>query len=133
MNEVEYYHGGFPGLDVGDWILSPDDSRTDHALSNAARSLGLPYGTRRDVVYVSPHPEVARVFAAFYPDGSVYRVAIGDVIGVDPDSPGCGVMVDRGRVLEVVRPRVVFAHRKPGSWLSMLTGSCECQRFGDSR
>lgn len=121
----DFFHGGYPGLPVGDWVQCPDDSGATKVLSDYAAQLGQIGGVRRDVVYITPHARVARVFAAMYPDGAVYRVAPGEVIGPDPDAPDCGLMVDRARVLEVVRARVEFAHRKPLSWLTMLARPCE--------
>ncbi len=116
----DFFHGGHPGLDVGDWIECPDVTGTDHRLS---RYVGPeePFGNRTDVVYVTTNPEHARVFAAVYPDGAVYRVKPEGEMSEDPDNPGGeSLMARRAQVVEVVRERVVFAHRTIDSWLRLL-------------
>lgn len=117
---ADLYHGGVPGLNPGDLILPPDRSGTNHTLSQYARP-DAPHGTRTDLVYLTPISQHARVFAAFYPDGALYRVMpVGGVIP-DPDAPDSAVMAAEAVVLEVVRPRVVFAHRTAESWIRLLT------------
>lgn len=117
---MTWLHGGVPGLTVGDWIESPDVTGTDHTLSAHAPE-DAPHGRRTDVVYLTPRAESARVFAAIYPDGAVYRVIPEGDMEPDPDAPNEAVMVRRAQVVEVVRERVVFAHRTLDSWLRMLT------------
>lgn len=119
---MNYFHGGFPGLNVGDFIDPPDVTLSTVTLSKYAAELGAVHGTRRDVVYVTTRQDTARAFAAVYTDGALYRVEPVDVIGPDPDAPDESIMCRRAHVLEVVRRRVVFAHRTPESWLRMLTG-----------
>lgn len=116
-----FFHGGFPGLAVGDWLLPPEETGTGRRLSRYPEEAG--WCARLDVVYLSVHQQQARVFAGLYPDGAVYRVEPepGVVPVQDPDAPlGCAVMVPRARVVEVVRARVVGAHRTVESWLVML-------------
>lgn len=117
---VRWYHGGVPGLGVGDWLVPPDCSGTCHRLSLHAPE-GAPHGTRTDVVYVTSDPEVARVYAAFYPDGAVYEVDPDGPVEPDPDAPELAGMCDMARIVAVARPRVMFAHRRPESWLRILT------------
>lgn len=118
---ADLYHGGVPGLRPGDLILPPDRTGTDRALSRYALAAGAPHGTRTDRVYLTPDSQHARVFAAFYPDGALYRVAPVGELTPDPDAPDSAVMAVEAEVLEVVRPRVVFAHRTPESWIRLLT------------
>lgn len=116
-----WFHGGVPGLQVGDMILPPDRSGTEHTLS-AYASEDAPHGSRTDVVYVTSRQDSARVFAAIYPDGALYRVEPAEWRGLDPDAPHEAMMCDRAEIVEVVRERVVFAHRTFESWVSMLKG-----------
>lgn len=125
---MNYFHGGIPGLSVGDYIESPDVTRTDHTLSRYAAEMGAPHGTRTDAVYITPRQDTARAYAALYPDGALYQVEPVDVIGSDPDAPDEAVMCRRARVTEVVRSSVVFAHRRPESWFRMLTGGVDRTR-----
>lgn len=117
-----WFHGGVRGLKVGDWILSPDASGSENTLSGYAREMGAPHGTRTDVVYLTSRQDTARVYAALYPDGALYRVEPDAPCEPDPDAPGEAVMCARARIVEVVRSRVVFAHRTPESWFRLLAG-----------
>lgn len=112
-----WYHGGVPGLEVGELLLPPDISGTRHTLSAYASE---PHGQRRDVVYLARIQDHARAYAALYPDGAVYRAEPIGATEPDPDAPGFSVMCAQARVVEVVRSRVVFAHRSPESWFAML-------------
>jgi len=117
---MSMFHGGYPGLAIGDFVEPPAVTGADHTLSAYVPD-GAPWGTRTDVVYVTPRQDTARAYAAMYPDGALYRVEPVDVVGPDPDAPDEAVMCRRARVVEVVRERVVFAHRTPESWMRMLT------------
>ncbi|WP_338683866.1 hypothetical protein QD712_25620 [Streptomyces acidiscabies] len=119
-----YFHGGYPGLKPGDLILPPDLSGTDHRLSRTAAELGGPaYSTRTDVVYVTTGRDVARAFAAFYPDGALYRVQPHGDLEPDPDSgiPGLSWQCPTAEVIAVVDPAVLFRTRRPERWVRMLT------------
>ncbi len=116
-----WFHGGVPGLQVGDRILPPDQTGTDHTLSGYAPP-GASHGGRTDVVYVTSRQDSARVFAAIYPDGALYRVGPAGWRGLDPDAPHEAMMCDSALVVEVVYARIVFAHRSFESWVSMLQG-----------
>ncbi len=121
MTEHKWFHGGFPGLAAGDLLLPPDESDTPRTLSEHARQLGAPHGIRRDRVYLTRVQNVARVFAAMYPDGALYAVDPDGDMEADPDAPDIAAMAARARITAVIRPRVVFAHRHPDSWFRMLT------------
>lgn len=116
-----WFHGGVPGLGVGERILPPDETGTEHTLSAYAQQ-GAPHGSRTDVVYVTSRQDSARFFAAVYPDGALYRVEPSGWCGADPDAPHEAMMCESAVIVEVVRERIVFAHRSFESWVSMLQG-----------
>jgi hypothetical protein len=104
-----YYHGGVPGLGLGDLLLPPsksgvkagadylpDQNRTSHV--------------RRDRVYLGTDHGIGVMFAAMYPEregGWIYEV---EPIGtVEPDAdwagePGVSVQVESARVVRVLGP-----------------------------
>lgn len=102
---TRYFHGGYPGLKPGDHILPPDLSGTDRRLSSyAAEIVGADHPTARtDVVYLTTERNVARAYAAFYPDGALYQAL--PVGPVEPD------------------PVVLFRTRRPKRWLRALAGA----------
>lgn len=116
-----WFHGGIPGLAPGDRILPPDVTGTDHTLSHVAAALGMPHGTRTDIVYATRIEQYARVYAALYPDGALYRVEPEGPVEPDPDASEAAIMAPSARITAVVRPVVVYAHRRPESWLRILT------------
>lgn len=120
MAERTWYHGGVPGLAVGDEILPPDRTGATTRLSRLAAALGAPHGTRTDVVYLASNEQHARAFAALYPDGALYAVEPSGPVEPDPDAPDVAVMTPSARITAVLRPRVAFAHRSPESWLRLL-------------
>lgn len=117
-----WFHGGYPGLEVGEFIDCPDVTAAENTLSAYATAAGAPHGTRNDVVYLTDRQDTARAYAAMFPDGALYRVEPVDVVGPDPDAPTEAIMCRRAQIVEVVRERVVFAHRTPESWIRMLVG-----------
>lgn len=117
---MTYYHGGVPGLQVGDRVLPPDVTEIEHRLS-AYVPAGAPHGTRTDVVYLARHEQHARVYAALYPDGALYQVVPESPVDPDPDAPDMAYTAPSAIVVAVLRPRVVFAHRRIESWLRLLT------------
>lgn len=119
VRSVPLYHGGVPGLRAGDLLLPPDESGTEQRLS-AYVPAAASWGYRTDVVYLTRVENQARAFAACYPDGALYRVEPIELVGADPDNPDSAVMARAARVIAVVRPRVVFAHRRPESWLRLI-------------
>lgn len=116
----EFFHGGVPGLQPGDWILPPDLTGATGTLSDYAAELDAPHGTRRDVVYVTTRAGIARFFAALYPDGAVYRVTPDGPLTPDLDAPATAFTTPRARIIAVERARVVFAHRTLESWIALL-------------
>lgn len=113
------YHGGFPGLRPGELVLPPDESGTEYRLSAYAPQAAR-WGYRTDVVYLTRVENQARAFAACYPDGALYQCEPIELLGPDPDNPASAVMARRARVVAVVRPRVLFAHRRPESWFRLI-------------
>ena len=122
---MAYFHGGVPGLKPGDLILPPDQTGAEHRLSAVSAELGAPaHATRTDVVYLATDRNVARAYAAFYPDGTLYRVQpIGREPEPDPDCemPGLSWQCSAAEVVGVVDPVVLFRDRTPERWIRMLT------------
>jgi len=84
---IRLYHGGVPGLRIGDHIR-PGHSRDDRHPGCAiceARAAGAPTpidpaSVRQDRVYVTEDREYARYHASLYGRGDLYQVAtVGDV------------------------------------------------------
>jgi hypothetical protein len=120
MSERRFFHGGAPGLKVGD-ILSPrpaDDQRhlVDGCGICEARRRGAPSDYDRDhnfaAVYVTTDRQVARFFANGYPHGGVYRVEPLGELTTDPEQPPWAIdepvsfAVPQARVLAVLDPLV---------------------------
>jgi hypothetical protein len=123
---MRYFHGGLPGLEPGDQLLPPDATGTDHRLSSYAAILGGPvYAQRTDVVYLTTDRQVARAYAAFYPDGALYQVMPASPVDPDPDCyvPGLSWQCPMGVVVAVVDPVVLFRQRTSERWLRMLAPS----------
>ena len=101
MNRLRLWHGGAPGLRVGDLIepRAKDDQRhlvdgcpTCEAMKSHERPEGL---AKADRVYVTTDREYARIYAAGYPRGGLYRVdPVGDMeetTGIDDPAPSWAV------------------------------------------
>lgn len=119
-----YFHGGYPGLKPGDLIQPPDATGTEHRLSAVSAELGGPaHATRMDVVYLTTGRDVARAYAAFYPDGALYRVEPHGGLEPDPDSgiTGLSWQCPAAEVVAVVDAAVLFRSRRPERWIRMLT------------
>lgn len=123
---TRYFHGGYPGLKPGDLILPPDQTGTEHRLSAIAAEHGGPaYSTRTDIVYITTVRDVARAFAAFYPDGALYEVEPHGVLEPDPDcaTPGLSWQCQAAEIRTVVDPVVLFRDRTPERWIRLMTRS----------
>ncbi|MFD4968900.1 hypothetical protein [Streptomyces sp. NPDC058424] len=121
---MRFFHGGVPGLKPGDLVLPPDTTGTERRLSIEAAALGGgPHATRTDVVYVTTGRDVARAFAAFYPDGALYAVAPRGELEPDPDCyvPGLSWQCEAAEVLTVVDPVVLARTRTPERWIRMAS------------
>lgn len=102
MSEASYFHGGVPGLAVGDWVLPPDETGVDTLANWGMRGL-----CRTDRVYLGDHPTVALIYASLWHEG------IGGLYEVEPDGPlepdedwsgrpGASVCARRARVTNVI-------------------------------
>lgn len=98
-----YYHGGTPGLPVGEQLRPPTETNivsSSWALSTAEYE-EADLDQRRDKVYLTTDPSIARFFATVWRDpgthekggGAVYEVEVPDAgtLEADPDlaSYGC--------------------------------------------
>jgi hypothetical protein len=77
------------------------------------------------VVYLTTDRQVAKAYAAFYPDGALYSVVPESPVDPDPDcrEPGLSWQCPRAVVAAVVDPVVLFRSRTPERWLRMLASS----------
>lgn len=121
-----YWHGGAPGLKPGDLITPQPLGAGGHLVDDCptceARKAGAPLDTddnNPDWVYVTTDREYARLYAAGYPRGGLYRVEpIGqmhDRTGDHDPLPSWGV--EKARVL-VVYDAVVIP--TPSQWRRWL-------------
>ena len=91
MGEIRsgYFHGGMPGLRVGDSILPPSatDAFSVADVTDAPADLRAKVAEvhSRDRVYLTTDPQAARLFAALHPAGDEWRG--GDVYRVIPEQP----------------------------------------------
>lgn len=118
-----YFHGGYPGLKPGDLLLPPDTTGTDHRLSATAAEMNAPaHATRTDVVYVTTARDIARAYAALYPDGALYRVEPECDMEPDPDcrTPGLSWQCPAAQITAVVDAAVLARTRPVERWLRML-------------
>lgn len=120
MKPPTYYHGGIPGLRVGQYILPPSETG---ALSLSDMVEILTVGpevaeeTRRvhnrDRVYLTTELDTATIFAGHYPHpdgarrrgGDVYRVEPEGQIEPDPDyhgDDGASIAAPRARITGIV-------------------------------
>ena len=127
MKRERYFHGGTPGLQVGDALLPPDLTGTAHRLAHYAPTDAPAYFTDGRWVYVTTNREVARGYAAFHPDGALYEVTP-DGLEQDPDCyvPDLSFRCVSARIRTVVDPVVLFRTRSPERWLRALTGALRC-------
>jgi hypothetical protein len=120
MTDTRLWHGGFPGLKVGDFLLPPTESGTTRILT-APDLTSLPAGhVRRDRVHLTTDRAAGRAYAAAYPNGALYVAEpIGDT-EPDPDAPSLSIRCERARVTVVYDPCVRWAERGL-RWLRALT------------
>lgn len=91
---VRYFHGGIPGLRVGD-LLEPGHSRRTHdgcpwceARANGGAHLGLDGPSQQaDRIYFTTHRLYAKHYASLWGRGDLYRIEpVGDVERSTEDS-----------------------------------------------
>jgi hypothetical protein len=115
-----YYHGGAPGLRIGDVIEPRPAGDEGHLVDGCptceARRRGEPLpedDNIAELVYVTTDRDYARIYAAGYPRGALYRVEpLGDLVDRSEHDPapswGCG----SARVLAVLDPLVIMAPKR---------------------
>lgn len=122
---MTYFHGGIPGLKPGDLILPPDKTGTTRTLSRyVTETDGPDFARRTDVVYLATERQIARAYAAFYPDGALYIAIATSPVDSDPDCqmPGISWHCPYAIVAQIVDPAVLFRTRTPERWLRMVNG-----------
>ncbi len=118
-----YFHGGVPGLRVGQYILPPCEtgafSVADCTTAPEAEQARLEAVHRRDRVYLATDRRIAMLWAALYPEGTpdeggwVYRVEPEGDVEPDPDylaDDGASVCAPRARVVGIVKTGVPRRH-----------------------
>jgi hypothetical protein len=120
---TRYFHGGVPGLQPGDRLLPPAVTGTERTITRHAHELGASEEhARTDRVYVTTGRDVARVYAAFYPDGALYEVLPVDEMTADPDCRVDGVSwaCTAAVVAHVVDPVVLLRDRSVDAWIRLM-------------
>jgi hypothetical protein len=81
----KFYHGGKPGLQPGDLILSPSVTKSKPTVGRVA-SADVKRKHRDDRVFITPDAKFALFFAAMHPSGEgvVYQVEPMGDLEVDP-------------------------------------------------
>lgn len=119
MSDPAFYHGGIPGLRVGQHILPPDQTGAvtvaDVPDAPEAMQAEVERVHRRDRVYLTTTLGVAELWACYYPNGhptrggDVYRVEPEGEIEPDPDyllDDGASVCAPQARIVAIVRTGV---------------------------
>jgi hypothetical protein len=98
-----FYHGGFPGLAVGQRILPASQTGAPSTASFGAAGVCDP-----SRVYLTTDVHAAILFACMHPslDGQVYRVAPIGVLQADPDCNIAGLSFSCDAALIVGRVKV---------------------------
>ena len=101
-----FWHGGVPGLRVGDRLLPPSVTGTDRNLHQYSKEFapGVQDGAK---VYVTTDRNAAKAFAALYPKGALYRVRPEGEMTVDPDAPDGTSFACESATVEAVYDRLV--------------------------
>lgn len=114
---LRYWHGGVPGLRPGDLITPPLGEDRGHLVDGCPRCEARRRGTpqpedrsRPDRIYVTTDREYARIYAAGWPRGALYRVepigVLEETTGVDDPVPSWACPA--ARVLTVYDPVVTM-------------------------
>lgn len=125
---MRYFHGGTPGLKVGDLIEPRQPGDAGHLVDGCptceARKSGQPLPTDNldpSKVYVTTDREYARIYAAGYPNGALYVVEPMGDLTPSPDpvpSWGCSAAFVTGVYDAVVRMTPAQVRRATGRFLS---------------
>lgn len=122
------FHGGVPGLRIGD-LLAGGHERRQHEGCEwcGARAAGTavhdPASHRPDKVYITADREYARFYASLYGYGDLYRVEpIGDLTPSEEDPVDCWT-ADQVRIAGIVARAVLLTpgqrrrlHRRWTAW-----------------
>lgn len=127
------WHGGVPGLRPGD-VIRPDPDRTEHLVDGCpvceARKAGEPLpddDNNPSAVYVTSDREYARVYAAGWPRGDLYRVTVdGPMTLTDRDALDSWA-VQSATVVAVYDRCVTLTPRQVRYWLRRTTRTKETQ------
>lgn len=112
---MRLFHGGVPGLRPGDLIEPRSAGDTGHLVDGCPTCEARRAGRQLDTdpndprwVYVTTDRQYARVYAAGYPRGALYRVeAVGDLTPTD-DDPVPSWSAPAARVVAVLDPLVII-------------------------
>lgn len=90
MADLRYFHGGAPGLNLGDLVLPGHDRFVDGCPTCEARKAGTspidPLPAQQGRVYVTTDREYARFYASMFPRGDLYVVEpLGELVASDED------------------------------------------------
>lgn len=110
MTAPPYFHGGVRGLDVGDFLLPPAETKAP-----SASDFGGARVHDRHCVYVTTSIDAAFMFGALHPSGgAVYEVVpVGGLMNdPDCDQPGLSYTCPRARVTRVVRRKITAKERR---------------------
>lgn len=120
---MRYFHGGKPGLKVGEYLLPPD-RQTERTKGHLVDYLlpGQEKFMHRDKVYITTEKRIAKVFAAVLPNGALYEVEPEGEMTIDPDcQDGRSWMCEQAKIIKVVDPLVPFEERRLMSYLQEMT------------
>lgn len=109
-----YFHGGFPRLRAGDFVLPPSVTGSHTTADYGAQAV-----CRRDRVYVTTDLQAAKIFAAMFPNGRgcVYE---GEPDGALEPDPDCR---ETGYSFQCPRARILAACKVKGSERSKIRRS----------
>lgn len=130
------WHGGKPGLTVGDMVLPSSVTGVEPATLGVAERLGGDAETvRRDRVYVTSDRQVATAYAAMFPNGALYEVEPVGTVEPDPDClvEGLSWRAPAARVVRVVDPVVWLSSKPARRWLRMANGGPLSDAGGEMR
>ncbi|TVU64850.1 hypothetical protein FQP90_07305 [Paenarthrobacter nitroguajacolicus] len=123
MTNLYLFHGGAPGLKVGDRVLPPTETRVKSQALAASLELGFgKIAQQLDKVYMTTDVKLARAYAGMWTDpasasspaggGVVYRVEVEDgTLEADKDllsSPGVSYQASSAVVVDIQYSYVAF-------------------------